>query len=177
MWFLICIRPSSHRLHTLGRDGFDYGLFVGTLFWIWLSSIQQFISSVCCPYLTKSFHILDSTTPILVRILVWKLCLHISTSMSCNMPCGHRSNFSRKHSTKLLTILSSLCLFAKRVCIEISVSSLKKRYRNSSTSDHDLIVSGGNYINYINLVSLKVLVKTLVIIGSFPMEWPIYDKK
>lgn len=140
-----------------------------TLFWKWLLSIRQIISFACCSYLTRYFHILDSTVPILRRILVYKLCLHFLSSIFCDMPCGHRNDISQKCSTKSLTVSSYFCLFTKRVWTEISMSSSKKWYMNFfSTSDHDLIVPEGNYINHINADPLKILAKILVIIRSFP---------
>ena len=115
------------------------------------------ISSTCSPCYTSCFQVLHSFTPILVRSAVCRLWRYIFTSVDWDLPLKQWSAIFRYLSTKVLMDSPFFCFVARRVSIATSISSSKKRVRNSfSKSTQVLIELAGNFMNHSKATPLRV---------------------
>jgi len=137
--------PSSwlrfrRRFSLLRKSIFSFCLkrwFWGALRWFlfsWLFFLFSFDSresSACSPCCTSYFQVRHSTTPIWARSVVCKLWWQVSTNVDYIMPLRHQSAILWNLSINIFIGSLFFCFVARRVGIDIFVSSSKKWARNS----------------------------------------------
>jgi len=105
-----------------------------------LALTRATISSACSPCCTSCFQVRHSATPIWARSAVCRLWWHVSSSVDWDMPLGQGSAKLRNLSTKVLMDYPFFYFVARRIGIATSVSSSKKRVKNSISKSAQVLI-------------------------------------
>jgi len=145
-----------------------------THFFFSLDSRDDLLYLFACK--TSCFQVWHTATPIWARSAVCKLWRQVSTNIDRVMPLEHRSAMPQNFSTNILINSPFFCFMARRVGTDISVSSSKKRSRNSfSKSAYFLIEPVESLVNHSKETPLRVPMNKRAKIASFDTAFSVWD--